>query len=185
MSEIREFLRDQIGHDPKDLGRENMVGEPNQGWSIALSLLDVERAVYIEQAGVARRILEMLVQYVNEKGMSKDSLVRRSLADMAIEIDVCRLLGLRTAWLVDRGIPIPGEGSMCKIVSTEWAQRWADTGMKILGLYAQLSEDSELSQLAGRIQHWYIRSFALTVAAGTSEVERTILATRGLGLPKG
>jgi alkylation response protein AidB-like acyl-CoA dehydrogenase len=104
---------------------------------------------------------------------------------MAIEIRVCHLLGQRTAKLLDKGVSASGEGSMCKIVSTEWAQRWADTGMKILGLYGQLSEDSELAQLNGRIQQWYIRSFGLTIASGTSEIERTVLAVRGLGLPKG
>jgi len=57
--------------------------------------------------------------------------------------------------------------------------------MKILGLYGQLAEDSELAQLAGRIQHWYIRSFGLTIASGTSEIERTVLARQGLGLPRG
>ncbi|MFC2122833.1 acyl-CoA dehydrogenase family protein [Bacteroidota bacterium] len=73
---------------------------------------------------------------------------------------------------------------MGKIITTEWAQRWANTGMQIMGLYGQLSEDSELAQLAGKIQHWYIRSFGLTIAAGTSEIERMILATRGLELPR-
>jgi alkylation response protein AidB-like acyl-CoA dehydrogenase len=174
----------EIFFDNVRVPRENLIGELHRGWSVALSLLDLERAVYFEQVGVARRVLEMLVQYVNERGVGKDSLIRQNLAQMAIEIDVCRLLGLRTAWLLDRGLPIPAEGSMCKIIATEWAQRWADTSMRILGLYGQLSEDSELAQLAGRIQHWYIRSFALTVAAGTSEVERNILATRGLGLPR-
>jgi len=175
----------EVFFDNVRVPRENMVGELNQGWQIAMSLLDLERALYMEQVGVARRVLEMLVKYTNERGLAKTPLVRQSLADMAIEIEVCRLFGRRTAWLLDKGVPIPGEGSMCKIVTTEWAQRWADTGMKILGLYGQLAEDSELAQLAGRIQHWYIRSFGLTIAAGTSEIERTILATRGLGLPRG
>ena len=174
----------EIFFDNVRVPRENMVGELNQGWSIVLSMLDLERLIYIDQVGVGRRVLEMLVQYANEKGMSNDPLVRQNLAEMAIEIDVCRLLGQQTAWLLDRGLPIPGEGSMCKIVTTEWAQQWANVGMQIMGLYGQLSEDSELAQLAGRIQRWYIRSFGLTIAAGTSEIDRTVLATRGLGLPR-
>ncbi len=139
----------------------------------------------MEQVGVGRRVLEMLVDYANEKGLAGDPLVRRNLAEMATEVEAARLLGYRTAWLIDRRVPIPGEGSMCKLAATEWAQRWANVGMELLGLYGQLSEESELAQLAGRIQHWYIRSFGLTITAGTSEVERSVLAMRGLGLPRG
>jgi alkylation response protein AidB-like acyl-CoA dehydrogenase len=164
---------------------ENVVGELNAGWSVALSLLNLERALYMEQVGVGRRVLEVLVEYANQQGLGKDPLVRQGLAEMATEVEVARLLGYRTAWLMDRGKPVPGEGSMCKIAATEWAQRWAHRGMELLGLYGQLAEDSELAQLAGRIQHWYIRSFALPVVAGTSEIERTVLATRGLKLPRG
>ncbi len=164
---------------------ENIVGGLNQGWSVTMSLLDLERALYMEQVGVGRRVLELLVEYANDRGLSSDPLVRQNLAEMAIEVEVARLLGYRTAWLIDRGVAIPGEGSMSKIVNTEWAQRWANLGMELLGLYGQLSEDSELAQLAGRIQHWYIRSFGLTITAGTSEIERSVLAMRGLGLPRG
>jgi alkylation response protein AidB-like acyl-CoA dehydrogenase len=164
---------------------ENVVGELNAGWSVALSLLNLERALYMEQVGVGRRVLEVLVEYANQQGLGKDPLVRQGLAEMATEVEVARLLGYRTAWLMDRRKPVPGEGSMCKIAATEWAQRWAHRGMELLGLYGQLAEDSELAQLAGRIQHWYIRSFALPVVAGTSEIERTVLATRGLKLPRG
>jgi alkylation response protein AidB-like acyl-CoA dehydrogenase len=174
----------EIFFDNVRVSQDNMLGELNQGWSIALSMLDLERLIYIDQIGVGRRVLEMLVKYVNERGISQDSLVRHNLAEMAIEIDVCRLLGQRAAWLIDRGLPVSGECSMVKIITTEWAQQWANIGMQILGLYGQLSEDSELAQLAGKIQHWYIRSFGLTIAAGTSEIERIILATRGLGLPR-
>ncbi len=165
--------------------QQNIIGGLNEGWSVTLSLLDVERALYMEQVGVGRRVLEMLVEYANEKELGKDTLVRQSLAEMATEIEAARLLGYRAAWMIDRGMPIPGEGSMAKIAATEWAQRWANVGMELLGLYGQLSEDSELAQLAGRIQHWYIRSFGLTITAGTSEIERIVLATRGLGLPRG
>jgi alkylation response protein AidB-like acyl-CoA dehydrogenase len=164
---------------------ENKIGGLNEGWAITLSLLDLERALYMEQVGVGRRVLGMLVEYANEKGLSRDPLVRQNLAEMATEVEVAGLLGYRTAWLIDQGVPIPGEGSISKIVTTEWAQRWANTGMELLGLYGQLSEDSELAQLAGRIQHWYIRSFGLTITAGASEIERSVLAMRGLGLPRG
>ncbi len=161
----------------------NLVGRINEGWSMVLAILEVERALYMEQIGTARHALEILVAYANEQGLSRDTILRHSLAEMAIEIEVARLLNYQTARLLDRGLPAAAEGSMCKIVSTEWAQRWANRAMAVLGQYSQLSEDSELAQLAGKIQHWYIRSFGFTIASGTSEIERSVLARQGLGLP--
>ncbi len=163
---------------------EQMVGGENNAWKVALSVLELERAFYMEQVGVGRRVLELLVGHAKERGLDKDPLVRDKLARMATEIEAARLLGFRTAWLLDQGKPVPGEGSICKIVATEWAQRWANTGMELLGQYGQLASDAPLAQLSGRLQHWYIRSFALPVVAGTSEIERTVLATRGLKLPR-
>ena len=72
---------------------------------------------------------------------------------------------------------------MSKLFGTELSQRVARTGMEILGLAGQLTEGSRWAPLRGRIQGLYLRSVASTIAAGTSEIQRNIIATRGLGLP--
>jgi len=164
--------------------QENMLGEKNGGWKIAMSLLDFERAIYMEQVGVAKRVLKFLVEYANERGLYKNPLVRKHLAQMAIEIEIGRLLCYRVAWLDSQGLPATAESAMCKIFVTEMAKRCARVGMELLGLYGQLSEGETLAPLRGKIQHWYLSSFAVTLLGGTSEVERNIIATRGLELPR-
>ncbi len=163
---------------------EGLVGGSNEGWRIAMSTLDLERAFYMEQVGVGRRVLELLVDHANRQGLGGDPLVRQKLGRMATELELARLLGFRTAARMDRGLPVTAEGSMCKLVATEWAQGWANTGLELIGRFGQLSEHCALAPLAGRMQHWYLRAFALPVVAGSSEIERTVLATRGLKLPR-
>lgn len=74
---------------------------------------------------------------------------------------------------------------MNKLFRSETEQRIARTGMKLLGLYGNLRDDRKWAPLRGRISHLYLTSVAATIAAGTSEIQRNIIATRGLGLPRG
>ncbi|MCI0884509.1 MAG: acyl-CoA dehydrogenase, partial [Chloroflexi bacterium] len=71
-----------------------------------------------------------------------------------------------------------------KLYSMELNQRIANTGIKLLGLYGQLSSSSKWAPLKGRLQQQYLRSVANTIEGGTSEIQRNIVATRGLGLPR-
>jgi alkylation response protein AidB-like acyl-CoA dehydrogenase len=75
------------------------------------------------------------------------------------------------------------EASMSKMYGSELQQRIASTGMQLLGLPGQL-EDGRWAPLAGRLEQYYLSASALTVAAGTSEIQRNIIAGRGLGLPR-
>ena len=77
------------------------------------------------------------------------------------------------------------EASMGKAFGTELQQNVAKVGMDILGLYGQLAPDSKYAALQGRVQQSYMTTVSATIAAGTSEIQRNIIATRGLGLPRG
>ena len=71
-----------------------------------------------------------------------------------------------------------------KLFSTELNQRIYRTGMKMLGLFGQLDGRSANAAIRGRIKYMYLRSVANTIEGGTSEIQRNIIATRGLGLPR-
>jgi len=73
---------------------------------------------------------------------------------------------------------------MEKTFATETAQRITNIGMDILGLYGQLKEGSKWAKLSGKVERYYRSSVVETIYAGTSEIQRTIIATRGLGLPR-
>ena len=77
------------------------------------------------------------------------------------------------------------ESSAAKVYHSELGQRLARTGLQVMGLYGQLREGSKYARLRGRFARTYVTSAGATIAAGTSEIQRGIIATRGLGLPRG
>jgi len=82
------------------------------------------------------------------------------------------------------GVPAGHEASVAKLYGTELNQRIYRTAMKMLGLYGPLDARSPYAELRGRIKYMYLRSVANTIEGGTSEIQRNIIATRGLGLPR-
>jgi alkylation response protein AidB-like acyl-CoA dehydrogenase len=173
----------EVFFDEARVPKENLVGEKGKGWYVAMTLLDFERSG-VEFSARGRRNLEELVQYAREKGDVPVHL-RHRLAEMAIEVEISRWMSYRIAWMEDRGIVPNYEASMVKVFGSELLQRLAHIGTQLLGLYSQLEDDPKWAPLRGRVRHWYLSSVAETIAAGTSEIQRNIIATRGLGLPRG
>jgi alkylation response protein AidB-like acyl-CoA dehydrogenase len=94
------------------------------------------------------------------------------------------MLGLLNAWLIDQGIVPTKEGSMAKVFVSELSARVASTGMDILGLAGQLAPDNPAAPLHGRIQWMYRTAPLLRFGGGSNEVQRLIIAQRGLGMPR-
>ena len=143
----------------------------------------------IYRFGNFRRLFEEIVAYtketmINGRPLSKDPLIRQELAQMAIELEVARLLYYQLPYMLDKGVIPSYQSSMQKAFASEMNQRVANMGMKILGLYGQLKEGSKCAPLAGKVEHYYRMSVAETIWAGTSEIQRNIIAQRGLGLPR-
>ena len=169
--------------------KKHLVGELNRGWYVGAALLDFERSGVANSAR-GRRIVEELVQFCKEntrdgKPLSEDPLIRSRLASLAVEVEACRLMSYNVAWMQSRQMIPNKEASIVKAFGTEMVVRLYQLGMSILGLYGQLEPDSKWAPLRGRIENAYMVSAASMVAAGTSEIQRNIIATRGLGLPRG
>ncbi len=95
------------------------------------------------------------------------------------------MLSTRVIGMQSRGLIPNYEASITKVYSSELSQRISRTAMKLIGLYGQLDKGSnQWAPLAGRIKFMYVRNAARTIEAGTSEIQRNIIATRGLGLPR-
>jgi alkylation response protein AidB-like acyl-CoA dehydrogenase len=108
---------------------------------------------------------------------------RRRLAHAAAEIAALRALFTRAAWLIERGLPATGEVSAAKLMADELGQRVLSLGMELLGAYGPLRAGSREARLRGEIEHQYQTSWGHTLAGGTSEIQRTTIAVRALGLP--
>ena len=87
--------------------------------------------------------------------------------------------------MVDQGLEPQHEASISKLISSELLMRVANTGMQILGMMGQLAEGSKYARLKGKFHRMYLWSISEPIGGGTSEIQRNIIATRGLGLPRG
>ena len=187
MANLHSF--NMVTFDNVRVPKGNLVGELNRGWYVGATLLDFERSGVESSAG-CRRTLEELVEFAKDNNrngtpMVDDPLVRHRLADLAVEVEVSRLISYEIAWMQGQGQVPNKEASMGKLFGTELQQRVARTGMSLLGMHGQLEPGSKYAPLQGRIERDYLRSVSASILAGTSEIQRNIIATRGLGLPRG
>ena len=169
--------------------KKNLVGEQNRGWYVGATLLDFERSGVDYSAG-AKRTLEELVEFAktNSKNgvlLANDAVTRNRLSDLAIEVEVSKLISYNIAWMQGQGLVPNKEASMGKVLGTELQQHVSETGMHMLGMHGQLEPGSKHAPLEGKVEHMYLTDVSQTIQAGTSEIQRNIIATRGLGLPRG
>ena len=171
--------------------RDAIIGEENQGWYIAATALNHERA-FVEHASTGTRLLEELAALWKEQGRDKThdhrtAVLRNKLAQVAIEIEVCRILNYRFVWLYGEGRNPSFEASQVKIFGSEMTQRFMHVAGEVLGLHAQLCSDTDktsLLPLHGRVEQQIRYQPSYTLMGGTSEIQRNLIATRGLGLPR-
>ena len=179
----------EIVFDNVRVPRRNVVGEENRGWYVAVTLLDFEQSG-IEYSATSRRLLDETREYAGETLRNGQPLidipwVRNLLADRYIECEVARLAAYNVAYMQGQGLVPNKEASMSKVFGSETVQRVTAAGLDILGLYGMLGRNEKWAPLKGRIQENWMSAFSGTIAAGTSEIQRNIIAGRGLGLPRG
>jgi alkylation response protein AidB-like acyl-CoA dehydrogenase len=168
--------------------RENLVGELNRGWYVATTTLDFERSG-IQRIVFADTLLDDTIRYasgqrINGQRLIDEPQVRHKLAELKIEFHVGRLLAYRVAWMQGAGLVPNVEASIAKLYSTELQSRFAATALSTLGLAGVLMRGSLNAPLDARLTSYYLAAVSYTIAAGTSEVQRNIIAQRGLGMPR-
>jgi alkylation response protein AidB-like acyl-CoA dehydrogenase len=174
----------QVFFDNVRVPRQNLVGEENRGWYIAATTLDFERSG-INRIAAAVRILDGIAAYARSHGSAKNNVIRNRLAELKIEFEIGRTLAYRVAWMQSKKLIPNYEASMSKLFGSEVQQRLANFAINTLGLAGQLTPGSAAAPLGGGIEQYYLSTASVTIAAGTSEIQRNIIATRGLGLARG
>jgi alkylation response protein AidB-like acyl-CoA dehydrogenase len=159
-----------------------LIGEKNRGFYQVLHQLDYERSG-MERLMGNYPLFEAIIQFTKENKLSQESAIRNTLAQLQIEFEVGRLLIYRVALAMEEGRAPNWESAMSKAYSTAFEQKLANAAMEILGPYGQLVSDSKLVPLRGLAAHSYLGSKGYSLQAGTSEILKNVLATRGLGLP--
>jgi len=173
--------------DNVHLPKENLVGKENDGWRVANTVLGYERSG-VHRISAARRNLDKLIEYAkkttrNGQPVFKQPVVRNRLTDLYIEARAVRLLAYRVLSLQKSGRDISYEVSMSRLGGSLLQQHVAAAAMDILGSVGLLDPGSQYAP-SSDFRREYLYSLGATVGAGTAEIQRNIIAQRGLGLPK-
>jgi hypothetical protein len=177
----------EVFFDDVRVPKKYVVGEVNKGFYYVMLALQFERLMI--GAGSFRRVLEELVRFAREtvrngRPLSEDPRVRKALAAIAVEIEVFLSFYWQSTCMMDRGQVPELEASALKLIFTELSVKLANTAVDLLGPYGLLEKGSKWAPFGGRVGMGYLDSISGPIGAGTSEIQKTILATRGLGLPR-
>ena len=162
----------------------NLVGEENRGWYVGMTLLDFERSG-IGTTASQKKTLENLTKTLKEGPAWKREKYRTKLADFAVANEVGRFLGYRIGYIQANGMVPNYEASVVKIYQSELGQKIYNFAVNMLGLAGQLVPEESRAPLGGDMPESYIQSVPSTIYSGSNEIQRNIIATRGLGLPRG
>ena len=165
--------------------RQNLLGDLNRGWPITQGSLAHERGMlWIGNASNIEGGVNQLVDLGRVLGLAGDSRFCDQAASLYIDSQAVKLMGYRGFAKFARGQPAT-EHALLKLFSSETEQRLYLTGMETLG--ADGTDIDRPGPMGWREGSWatqYLRSFAGTIAGGTSEIQRNIIAERVLGLPR-
>ena len=179
-----------IFYDNVRIPLENLVGEVNGGWKVLTGALAFERGLV--GGGIVLKVthaFEQLRKHVMASGddgprLCDDALVRDRMANLASEIEVGRQLMMHCAKLAVDGITPPEYGAISKVFSGELMERFGETALDILGTRAALSEQMPGAFDNGRFEQNLRHSLMWVISIGTNEIQRNLIAQRGLGLPR-
>ena len=185
MAGTHEF--NEVFFEDVRIPQRNVLGEVNRGWYGAVTTLDFERSSIGSAVGMQQSVEDVIRYAKDNRGTGLSSIDRRetqlALTDRYIETQTARMISYRIVSMQNQGLIPNHEASMAKLFAMELNQRITATAVKVLGLHGQLQGKN--APRRGRHAYGFIRSIANTIEGGTSEIQRNIIATRGLGLPRG
>ena len=163
---------------------KDVVGAPTDGWKLAMATFGFERGG-LANASRFERVAAALAQLTRRQGVGSDPVVRQRVAQAQVEAHVFKATSLRNLTRAQQG-KVPGpEASLTKLYWSEMDKRIQEAAIGIEGMYGALDPDDEWAVEDGRWQYGWMWSQAETIYAGSSEIQRNIIAERVLGLPRG
>ncbi|WKA42721.1 acyl-CoA dehydrogenase family protein [Cupriavidus necator] len=162
-----------------------LVGKLNDGWTVLTSALATERMMMGSFIANARAEFERLVRCVRDKTvLANDGAVRDRIGALAAEVEAGRQLFMKSIAMAEQGkVPIH-EAAMSKAFTGELTERLGQAALDILGTGATLSEDAESAIASGRFERLLRYAILTVIGGGTAEIQRNLIAQRGLGLPR-
>jgi len=185
---IGDERTNEVFFDDVFVSDDFVVGELNRGWTYICEALDLERFAMMPVGPVEMKF-EALRDYAATEAcdgepLREDPVVRQKIAQLATQLEVARMLQRRVvASAIGGGVPTV-ESSMYKLYMTQYGQRLANAALDLMGHDGQLKPGEPDAQLDGRFERSYRYTVVDTIGGGTSEIQKNIIAQRGLGLPR-
>ena len=162
--------------------KENIVGDVNGGWRVAMGTLAFERgASTLGQQLLFQNELDQVIDIAKKNGKAEDPVMRQRLAQAWIGLRIMRFNALRTLSKLS-GDELPREAMINKLYWATWHRDMGKLAMDVLGTEAEIAEGWPYD-LSG-LQRMYLFSRSDTIYAGSNEIQRNIIGERALGLPK-
>jgi alkylation response protein AidB-like acyl-CoA dehydrogenase len=176
-SEFNEVFFDKAECDASDI-----VGEPGEGWKVAMGLLGFERGVStLGQQMQFQNELDQIIAIAKNNGAGKDIVIRQRIADAHVGLKTMRYNSMRMLSGGEDG-SLQKEALIYKLYWATWHRDLGELAMDVLGQEAEILTAAPYE--LNRLQSMYLFVRADTIYGGTNEIQRNIIAERGLGMPK-
>jgi len=173
----------EVFFDGARTAADNIVGPVNGGWKVAMATLAFERgaSTLAQQLGFEGE-LQQVIEAAKASGVTGDPLIRQRLANAWIGLRIMRLNALRTLSAIEGGAELAREAMITKLYWANWHRDLGKLAVDVLGPWSEVLAGTpyELSDL----QRLFLWTRSETIYAGTNEIQRNIIAERGLGLPR-
>jgi alkylation response protein AidB-like acyl-CoA dehydrogenase len=172
-----------VFYDDVTVSDDARIGEVDQGWAVLNVALDFERTLMGSFVGQAQRLLDDLLEAVGDGSLG--SAERARIAQLNVRIEAARGLADHVYRLALAGQAFTVEAAMTKLTVTEAFKDLAYLALDVIGPPALVSGHDTGAPVRGRLEHWFRHSQIATIYGGSNEIQRNIIAGRGLGLPRG
>jgi len=185
---IGDERTNEVFFDDVFVSDDFVVGELNRGWTYICEALDLERFAMMPVGPLEKKV-EALCAWVaraerDGRPLREDPVARRTIARIATELEVARGLQRRVVSEAVRGRVPTVESSQYKVFMTELGKRVANQALDLMGVDGTLKSGEAQAPLGGRFERSYRYTVVDTIGGGASEIQKNIIARRGLGLPK-
>jgi len=173
----------EVFFDDAECEANDIVGEPGDGWKVAMGLLGFERGVStLGQQMSFQNELDQVTAIAKQNGAAQDPAIRQSIADAHIGLKIMRYNSMRMLSAGGDDGSLQKEAMIYKLYWSSWHRNLGKLAMDVLGAESEIVESGSYD--LSRLQSLFLFTRSDTIYGGTNQIQRNIIAERALGMPK-